>query len=88
MHQLVGLHGQLRQLRAKGLGHHLFGFVQVRAGIHQVSGRLHGHRSPNARQNCGHGIGMRQDVFTRVQRFTGNQGFGKGAGFGQGFGLF
>ena len=84
-HQLVGLHGQLRQLRAKGLGHHLFGLVQVRAGIHQVTGRLHGHRTTNAGQDRGHSLGMRQDVFARVQRFARDQRLGKGAGFGQGF---
>jgi hypothetical protein len=88
MHQLVGLHGQLRQLRAKGLGDHLFGLVQMWAGINQVTRCLHGQRTPNVRQDGGHRIGMRQDIFSGVQGFTGNQGLGKSPGFGQGFGLF
>ena len=83
MHQLVGLHGQLSQIGAKGFGNDLFGFVQVRAGIDQINGGLHRHRAPHLGQDGGHRIGMNQDVFARVQHLAGNQGLGKGAGLGQ-----
>ena len=87
MDQVVGLNRQLRQLRAKSLANHLFGFVQVRAGVNQITGGLHGDRAANVGQDERHSVCVGQDVFTGLQRFTRNQGFGKGSGFGQSFGL-
>ena len=88
MHQLVGLHGQLRQMGAKGFGHDLFGFVQMRAGVDQITSCLHGDRAANVLQNGGNSIGMREGVLSGIQHFTGNQWLGKGTGFGPCFGLF
>ena len=88
MHQVIGLYGQLRQMRPKRFGNHLFGFVQVGAGVNQIGSRLHGHRAADVRQDGGHGIGMGEDVFPGVEPSTRDQGLGKSTGFGQGFALF
>ena len=83
MDQVVGLNRQLRQLGAKSLANHLFGFVQVRAGVDQITGGLHGDRATNVGQDERHRVSVGQDVFARLKRFTRNQRFGKSAGLGQ-----
>ena len=87
LHQLGGLQGERGKVLAEGLGNDLLRPVQVLAGIDEVGRGLHGLRAANVIQDAGHGIGVGQDVFTRVELFVGQQGFGERPGAHQGLGL-
>jgi len=54
--------------------------VQMRTGIHQVTGRLHGLRAANMTQNVSHSVCMRQHAFSGIEHFACKQRFGKGPG--------
>ena len=77
-HQPGGLQRQRGKVVAKGLGDHLLRLVQVLAGIHQVTGRLHRLRTTDLAQDGGHRIRMGQRVLTGVKCLARQQRLGKG----------
>ena len=80
LHQLAGVRHQAGVAGTKGLGHHLFGALQIVTRVDQVDGSAQRGTGADAGQDAGHTVGMAQRVFAGVQPLAGEQGFGKTAG--------
>ena len=69
-HQLGGFQGQRCEVLAEGLADDFKGLVQVLAGVHQVTGGLHGLGAIHRLEDGRHRVGVGQLAFAGIQQFV------------------